>query len=873
MEIASGGTQVNLALRGKASQRDTYGDDVASRAIDGNRDSNWAHKSCAITASTTNAWWRVDLQNSYMVTSIIITNRGDCCAERLDGAQIRVGNSLDNNGNNNPVVATVSHIPAGVSQNFTLPEPVEGRYVNVFLPGSGDKYLQLCEVEVYGKPKPTEVNLALRGKATQRDTYGDDVASRAIDGNRDSNWAHKSCAITASTTNAWWRVDLQNSYMVTSIIITNRGDCCAERLDGAQIRVGNSLDNNGNNNPVVATVSHIPAGVSQSFTLPEPVEGRYVNVFLPGSGDKYLQLCEVEVYGFEKKKSMHTSFLLLLLVETASVSAQVNVAPHGEATQIDTYNELGAASNAIDGHRTSIYYSKSCSHTATTTDPWWRVDLREYYMITSITITNRGDCCAHRLDGAQIHIGNSLENNGNNNPVVATISHILEGRSKTFTLLEPVEGRYVNVFLPGTDKYLTLCEVEVYGQLKRPVNWAIRGEATQIDSYEKFGDASNAINGNRDSDWAHGSCSHTGTTNNPWWRVDMREPFMITSITITNRGDCCAERLDGAQIRVGNSLDNNGNNNPVVATVSHIAAGVSQSFPFAKPVEGRYVNVFLPGGKDKYLTLCEVEVYGNIKETVNLALNGEATQIDSYDALGDASNAIDGNRDSNWAHNSCSHTGTTSNPWWRLDLRDFFMVTSIIITNRGDCCAQRLDGAQIRVGSYLDNNGNNNPVVATVSHIPAGVSQSFTLPEPVEGRYVNVFLPVTDKYLTLCEVEVYGNPKKTMNLALNGQATQIDSYEKFGDASNAIDGNRDSDWAHDSCSHTGTTNYPGGEWTWGSPTWSPPSPSLTEETAVQRDWTELRSESAIPWIIMEQQSCSGDGLTHPSRRLSKLSFS
>lgn len=25
-----------------------------------------------------------------------------------------------------------------------------------------------------------------------------------------------------------------------------------------------------------------------------------------------------------------------------------------------------------------------------------------------------------------------------------------------------VEGRYVNVFLPGTDKTLTLCEVEVY---------------------------------------------------------------------------------------------------------------------------------------------------------------------------------------------------------------------------------------------------------------------------------------------------------------------------------------------------------------------------------------------------------------------------
>ena len=95
----------------------------------------------------------------------------------------------------------------------------------------------------------------------------------------------------------------------------------------------------------------------------------------------------------------------------------VNVALRGQATQIDTYNHLGAASNAIDGNRDSIYYSNSCTHTFTTTDPWWRVDLRDSYAITSITVVNRGDCCQERLDGAEIRVGNSLVNNGNDNPV------------------------------------------------------------------------------------------------------------------------------------------------------------------------------------------------------------------------------------------------------------------------------------------------------------------------------------------------------------------------------------------------------------------------------------------------------------------------
>lgn len=39
------------------------------------------------------------------------------------------------------------------------------------------------------------------------------------------------------------------------------------------------------------------------------------------------------------------------------------------------------------------------------------------YIVTSVTITNRRDCCPERLNGAEIHIGNSLQNDGAGNPV------------------------------------------------------------------------------------------------------------------------------------------------------------------------------------------------------------------------------------------------------------------------------------------------------------------------------------------------------------------------------------------------------------------------------------------------------------------------
>ena len=103
------------------------------------------------------------------------------------------------------------------------------------------------------------------------------------------------------------------------------------------------------------------------------------------------------------------------------ISLTENVALHGKATQSYRHSGMsapfGAAYNAIDGNRESDYDAGSCSATITQTNPWWRVDLLESYIISSINITNRRDCCADRINGAEIHVGNSLKDNGFSNPV------------------------------------------------------------------------------------------------------------------------------------------------------------------------------------------------------------------------------------------------------------------------------------------------------------------------------------------------------------------------------------------------------------------------------------------------------------------------
>ncbi|KAL0189901.1 hypothetical protein M9458_017000, partial [Cirrhinus mrigala] len=99
----------------------------------------------------------------------------------------------------------------------------------------------------------------------------------------------------------------------------------------------------------------------------------------------------------------------------------------------------------------------TCTHTETETNPWWRLDLMGLQIIREVTITNRIDCCFEQIDGAEIRIGNSLENNGNNNPICAEISGIPAGQSISYSC-GGMQGHYVNVVIPGDSKNLTLCE-------------------------------------------------------------------------------------------------------------------------------------------------------------------------------------------------------------------------------------------------------------------------------------------------------------------------------------------------------------------------------------------------------------------------------
>ncbi|XP_055506163.1 pentraxin fusion protein-like [Leucoraja erinacea] len=141
----------------------------------------------------------------------------------------------------------------------------------------------------------------------------------------------------------------------------------------------------------------------------------------------------------------------------AAPDNETNVAPGGRATQSSNERSAGRAVDGKTGDK------DSCAVTDSDTDPWWRLDLLEKHQVWSVRITNTDGDPRADIDGADIRIGDSFHNHGNDNPRCAAISSIGLNAVESFDC-GGMQGRFVNVVRRGKRERLTLCEVEVFAQ-------------------------------------------------------------------------------------------------------------------------------------------------------------------------------------------------------------------------------------------------------------------------------------------------------------------------------------------------------------------------------------------------------------------------
>ena len=163
----------------------------------------------------------------------------------------------------------------------------------------------------------------------------------------------------------------------------------------------------------------------------------------------------------------------------------------------------------------------------------------------------------------------------------------------------------------------------------------------------------------------------------------------------------------------------------------------------------------------------------------NIAAHKPASQS-SIAYGGDASRAVDGNRDNAWNNRSVTHTDFQDHSWWKVDLEKEEAVGTVRIYNRGDGnVANRLSNFDVIL---LDKDGNEvaRKHVDSLNNQPT-IDVQFS---GVDAQYVKIELNKSKTPLSLAEVEVYRAvkeekvvaDKKTENKAKTDYTAELNKY-------------------------------------------------------------------------------------------------
>jgi hypothetical protein len=283
---------MNYIIEGKSFNNYTYGSDLV-----GDNDINtFAH-----TKNGDKEWILVTLKKTVPIIKVSIINRQDCCQDRIAGCRLIV---MDENK-----TILDSHVINSVAKtySFNMPALTYGKYVKLEHLTSG-KYLNIAEIQIFttqsalayylgydGTTKPMSASLlpfdnsALTlipisaSQITMSSQHADFNPSKLLD-NNDNTFAH-----TATGSKEWIKITLKKDIQIAKIIITNRKDCCQDRIQNSILEIKNSEGN--------TTYYHRIFGSTGLYTIVPcvGVVGKTITLSRPDSGYP-LNIAGIQIY-------------------------------------------------------------------------------------------------------------------------------------------------------------------------------------------------------------------------------------------------------------------------------------------------------------------------------------------------------------------------------------------------------------------------------------------------------------------------------------------------------------------------------------------------------------------------------------------------
>ncbi|KAL9950688.1 hypothetical protein ACROYT_G043227 [Oculina patagonica] len=205
-----------------------------------------------------------------------------------------------------------------------------------------------------------------------------------------------------------------------------------------------------------------------------------------------------------------------------------------------TASSVQSANTPAKNGRLNFASGSSWCAATSDTNPYLQIDLQTLHIICAVSTQGNSQAdewvmnytLKFSTDGSawtDYKEGGLVKYLEGNNDKNSEVKHALYG----------VLTRFLR-FLPKTHKGSACMRTEVFGVKQKPVNLALGKPTDQSPTYINSSSASgvsgNAVDGNADTDFSNGHCSHTNAANPSWWRVDLGENLVpVADIYIVNR--------------------------------------------------------------------------------------------------------------------------------------------------------------------------------------------------------------------------------------------------------------------------------------------------------------------------------------------------
>ncbi|KAL8563695.1 hypothetical protein ACOMHN_050523 [Nucella lapillus] len=539
---------------------------------------------------------------------------------------------------------------------------MRGRYVTLVL--KTPYPFLLCEIEIFSAV-PGITNVALRKRASQS-SFSEFVNPKHPGYAVDGSFISRPILTSAKDLNPWWALDLGMPCEIQSVTITT----ASIDMSGVNIYVHDEALDTTRHFCVSANIAY---QTKACFKCRRPLIGRHVKL-VSSKSHQLIGMFEFQAWG----------------------QVLTNVALRKSAWQLTTDGK-NTAGRAIDGDMTTAI------QTAELDQPWWRVNLGQFYIVDIVTIHN-GD---RPLSNFQIFVDEQVTD-VKSSLCLSQVQAIPANVKTSLHCQNRVIGGYVQIQLTQKKQILHVYEFQIWGRWTS--NLAERKAAFMSPGGTDAGKVTDRL-------------LNTGVTitqqDNPWVRVDLGYLCEVHSITIHN-GD---QPVVGFTIFVKEFLEGD----PIECMLrdTTIAKQTKTLLHCDRQIIGRYLTLQLTGRKS--LHIFDIKVWGT--RLVNLALRKRPIQSSLVTGSGDPDMATDGD-----LRTFILTKAVDRDPAWVVDLGHLAVVTLVSFIGGGNT----MKDFSIYVSATTDNANQQKCVFRETCAFRKGVETYQYCGYPILGRYVTL---------------------------------------------------------------------------------------------------------------------------------------